>query len=782
MVTKPKYSWINNFAEFVVAKRWYILAASLLLVMGLGSGAQHLTFNNDYRVFFGEDNPQLKAFDDMQATYTKDDNIFIVLAPKDGNVFTKKTLAAIEKFTEKSWQVPFSSRVDALTNYQHTYSEEDDLYVENLVEDASSLTQADLSRIREIALNEQLLVHRLISDDGDVTGINITLKLPGEKFGEEKASVEAARALVAELRAENPEIDTYLTGNVMLSNAFGEAAQLDSQTLLPAMFGVVFITILLSTRSIVGMIATFLVLVFSIASAMGAAGWMGVVLSAPVMSAPTMILTLAVADSIHILITLFQYMRKGNDKYESIKESIRVNFMPVFITSLTTVIGFLTMNFSDVPPFHDLGNITAMGIASAFLFSIFTLPAVVAVLPLRVKAVSDEAEKATLLGKLAESVIANRKAMLWGTTIVVLVVTSMITQNALNEQFVNYFDERIEFRRDTDFLNENLTGIYSLQFSLGSGDAGAINNPEYLKKVEEFKTFYEKQEGVVHVNAFTEVAKRINKSMHGDTAKYYAIPENRNEAAQYLLLYEMSLPYGLDLNNQMDVDKSATRFTVTTKNLPSVEIIELSTKGEDWLRANAPEYMYSDASSPAVMFSHITQRQIYSMIEGNIWAIVLITLVMIFAISSLKFGLLSVIPNVLPIAAGFGLWGILVGEIDSALAMVFGMTLGIVVDDSVHFLSKYMRAIRENGMSPEDAIRYAFNTVGKAIVVTTIVLTIGFMVLGQSSFKMNSGMAQLTSLTIVLALIIDFLLLPALLLAVTKKSQHTDSKTTLAQG
>ena len=777
MVTKPQYPWISKFADWVVNKRWYIILGTLIITFMAASGAQHLGFNNDYRVFFSPDNPQLKALDNLQATYTKDDNIFVVLEPKDGNVFTKETLAAIEELTKKSWQTPFSSRVDAITNFQHTYSEEDDLFVEDLVDGAMTKSEEDIAKIKTVALKEPLLVDRLISKDGRITGVNITLKLPGKQVGEEAIAVKFAREMTAEFEKNHPNIKTYLSGVVMLSNAFGEAAQLDMSTLIPLMFLVVLITILLTTRSINGVFVSLIVLIFSVASAMGIAGWMGIELTAPAMSAPTMILTIAVADSIHILITMLQYMRAGNSKIESVKESIRVNFLPVFITSLTTVIGFLTMNFSEVPPFHDLGNITAIGISAAFFFSILTLPALMSVLPTLIKKKEGATGEPKLgFSGLSNFVIKNNKSLLWISTFVVIIVSSFITMNQLNEQFVNYFDERIQFRTDTDFLNDNLTGIYTIEYSLNSGENGGINNPEYLNRVERFKEFYEKQSHVVHVNAFTEVAKRINRSMHGDNEEYYAVPKNRNEAAQYLLLYEMSLPYGLDLNNQMNVSKSSTRFTVTTENITSVELIKLATAGETWLKENAPKEMYSDGTGTAIMFSHITQRQIYSMISGNMWAIGLISIVMIFALRNLKFGLLSIIPNVLPILAGFGVWGLLVGEIDSGLAMVFGMTLGIVVDDSVHFMTKYLRATRELGKSPEDAVRYAFSTVGKAILVTSIILSAGFIILAQSSFRMNSGMAQMTAITIILALIIDMFLLPPLMMRLSK-SQNKETNT-----
>ncbi len=186
-----------------------------------------------------------------------------------------------------------------------------------------------------------------------------------------------------------------------------------------------------------------------------------------------------------------------------------------------------------------------------------------------------------------------------------------------------------------------------------------------------------------------------------------------------------------------------------------------------WLRDNAP-YMQSNGASPSVMFAYIGQRNIRSMLIGTSVALVLISLILIFALRSVRLGLISLVPNLAPAAMGFGLWGLLYGQVGLGLSVVMGLTLGIVVDDTVHFLSKYLRARREQGLSSEDAVRYAFHTVGIALIITTLVLIAGFMVLTQSAFKLNSDMGLLTAITIGLALLADFIFLPPLLMKVDK--------------
>ena len=771
---------ITKWSEVVTRFRWPILLSTLVIAFGLASQGK-MQFDGDYHAFFSESNPELEAFDALQEKYTKDDNFLLVLSPENGKVFTKENLAAIEELTEEAWNTPYSSRVDAITNFQHTKAVEDDLYVDDLSYESVTKSPSEIENIRETALKEPLLVHRLINQDGSVTAINVTVKLPGEDTAAEIPEVSSfVRNMIADFENDHPNFDVHTSGLVPLNNAFFESSQKDLG-LIGIMFLLVILTTFILTRSLASTISTLLVVIMSIISAVGFVGLTGIKLTPPSAVFPTMILTLAVADSIHILITMLQKMRnEGLDKIAAIKESLRLNFMPVLITSLTTVIGFLTMNFGDVPPFWHLGNITAFGMFMAFLFSTTTLPALMAILPVKVKQRTEQKkQKTSWYTNLGSLVGAHPIRSTLASLVIIGILSSFAIQNNFNDDFVNYFDERVKFKTDTDYISDNLTGIYNIEFSIPSGESGGINNPEYLGNLQKFERWLEGQPEVVHVNAFSEVTRRVNKSMHGDQEEYYKVPDNREEAAQYLLLYEMSLPFGLDLNNQINVDKSESRMTVTLKNLTSAEMIAFAERSEKWMKENTPEKMQALAVSPTLMFSKIGFRQASSMLYGNIAALLLISFILILALRNLKLGLLSLIPNVAPILVGFGIWYFYKGTINVGMVIVFGMTLGIIVDDTVHFMSKFLRAQREYGYDSRKAVTYAFETVGKALVTTTIVLMAGFAVLATSSFAMNSYMARITVIIIPAALIIDFILLPALLILLSNDKPRIPSVQTV---
>lgn len=760
---------IEHYGNWLIRWRYFVLFATLILV-ALTTLGFPLKFETDYRIFFKKDNPQLLAFEELQDTYTKSDNVLFVLAPQNGQVFTNQTLEALEWLTHQAWQIPYSIRVDSITNFQYTYAQEDELIVEDLITDAKALSQTNIERIRKIVLQEPQLVNHLISATGHVAGINVTVQLPGKQQDKEVPEVvEFVRNLADQVRERYPQIEVYLTGIVVLNNAFPEASQQDLSTLVPAMFLLIFILLWLLLRVWSGIVATVLLVLLATVSALGLAGLMGISLAGPSTAAPIMILTLAIADSVHILTVIrHEIHNNGRTKYEAIVESLRVNFLPIFLTSLTTAIGFLSMNFSDVPPFRDLGNIVAMGVFIAFILSVSFLPALMAILPVRSN------QKASFLNKLGFSsssllmehlgqfVVQRQHNLMWSMAAFIVFLIAFLPRNEINDIFWEYYDETFAFRIASDFTAEHLTGVTDIHYSLGAGQSDGINDPKFLRMVANFVEWYRQQPEVIHVSSIIEILKRLNKNMHGDDPSYYRLPEQRNLVAQYLLLYEMSLPYGLDLNNQINVDKSATRVSVLLKNLSDNEVLAVEKRAQQWLQKNA-QFEVSGASS-IIMFVHMNSRNIRSMLWGAILALVLVSIILIVALRSVKFGLISLIPNLVPAAMAFGLWGMLVGQVGVGLSVVAGLTIGIVVDDTIHYLNKYLHARREQGLSSPEAVRYAFRNVGMALCITSIVLVAGFLILSLSHFYATVTMGMMTAIVIGFALLTDFLFLPPLLM------------------
>jgi predicted RND superfamily exporter protein len=757
----------SYFSEWVIKHRAIVILLSVIIVGATGSGLRHLGFDDDYRAFFNENNPELIAFNEVENTYTKSDNVFIVISPKTGDIFVPKVLGLIEEMTQDAWQMPYSRRVDSLQNFQNTYAEEDDLIVEDLYEEANDLSTADIRRIKEVSETDPLLFKRLVSEDGRVTAINIVLEYPKIDSGKElKEVVVMTRQLIKDYEAKYPSVNFYVTGVSLLNTSFVEAGESDVMTLVPISFVLMLLFMYFLLKSPSAVFGVMMVIIFSDLVALGMAGHIGIQLSPASVPSTQMIMVLAVANSIHILVSFIFSMEHKIPQTKALSESIRLNLQPILLTSVTTMIGFLGLNFSEVPPFNDLGNIVAMGVFASLCFSLTFLPALMSYLPVRVKYQEDtDVEK---LARLSGFVIKNQNMILVAMVGIVLVAGYLTTWNRAEEQFVKYFDETVKFRTDSDFASGTLGGLYQLVYSVPGEGKGSISEPEYLENLDKFAEWLKQQPETINVYVLTDTMKRLNKNMHGDDPAFYTLPKSREMAAQYLLLYEMSLPYGLDLNNQVNVDKSATRVFITLNEVSNLTLLSYEARIQSWLKANVPASMQAPGTGALMMFAHIAEKNINGMLKGSILTLFLISIILIFALRSLKIGIISLAPNLVPVVIGFGLWGLIYQEVNMALATVVSMTLGIVVDDTVHFLSKYLRAKREKGYSTERAITYAYTHVGKALVVSSIVLTVGFVVLMTSPFALNSDMATLTTWIISIALFVDFLLLPVLLLKFDK--------------
>ena len=751
------------YGKIIVKRKWITLLLGILFTILWVMGLSGLSINPDNRIFFSKDNPQLVALETLERTYSRDDNVYMVLAPKSGDIFSPHSLEATRELTERLWKTPFSSRVDSITNFQWIRADGDDVTISDLVE-KGNISSSIAENARKIALNEPLIKNLLVNSESSVTGINVNIIMPEDPIASGGATIEIMKFIRYEQKrfAEKwPDIDLYVSGGVPLTLAFTEVSMKDISTLLPITLLVIFIIAGVALRSITAAFLTAFIAIISAVGMMGASGYMGVIINAVTSNAPLMLLILTIAHCVHIISTQRQQMRKGKDKSDAIIESLRVNIQPVFITSATTSVGFLSMHFSDSPPFRELGYMLAAGNLIAFVNASLVLPSLLAILPARVRQ-TEISIADSLMTRLGDFVVSKQKILFRVTGILVVVFLFGISYIKLDDTWTTYFGHEFEIRSHSDFLEDNLTGLNVIEYSVPSGEEGGINNPEYLANLDKFANWYRDQDGVNHVSVISDTIKRLNKAMNGDDESFYRIPENRELAAQFMLLYELSVPFGLDLNSRINVPKSATRMTVSVQHASSAHLRGLDEKAQVWLSDNIPSFQ-TIGSGLSVIFAHLSERNINSMLFGSFIALVIISLILILAFRSFTIGIISLVPNLFPAAMAFGIWGYFVGEVGIAIAVVGAMTLGIVVDDTVHFLSKYLRGRKELGKNPEDSVKYAFSTVGFALLVTSVALVGGFMVLASSGFRVNSDLAQLSMITIALALIADFFFLPPLL-------------------
>ena len=760
-------SLLERYLATTLRHRRAVVALAVLAMCAATIGVRFIGVTNNYLVFFRDNDPRLLAFRALENTYSSTDRALVAITPRDGSVFTREALAAVTELTDAAWEAPYVRRVDSLTNYSHSEAVgEDDLVVGPLVEDAASLGDDDLARIEAVAMDAADLVGRLISRNGNTTGVAITFVLPENQDQGVLEINEYLDALLERARARHPDIAYHATGDVPMHRAFAQATADDLATLTPIVLVAIAVLTAVLLRSVVATGAVLAVVAFSVNTTVGLAGWSGVVFSPTNSGVPIIVMVVAVADAIHIVTSMLLGMKRGLDRERAILEAFRINTWPIFLTSVTTAAGFLGLNAAESPPFHDLGNYVALGVSCALVYTMTLLPAVLAMLPLRVP--PQLAEESTVFHRIAAFVIERRRAVLLAATGCVLVLATGTLRIELNDNPIRYFDDRYEFRRDSDYVARNLTSLDRLEYSLDAGRDGAITEPGYLRTVDAFAAWFRQQPEVTHVQAFPDVIKRLNRNLHGDDPTFHRLPADRERAAQYLLLYELSLPFGSDLNDRIDVAKSATRMVVSTDGSWSRELLQLDERAQRWLRENAPG-LAGEATGISMLFAHVSRSSIDSMLGGTAGVLAVVSLVLVVVFRSLRIGLLSLVPNFIPAIMSFGLWGHLVGRVGIASSVMVAIAFGIIVDDTIHFLTKYLRG-RRGGLAPPEAVRATFSTVGHALLTTTVVLAAGFMVFSFSGFEVSWSLGLLVATTILLALGADFLLLPALLLTIDRTS------------
>lgn len=755
-------AYFDRYLTWVLNHRLSVILLCIAVAAVSAAGLRHLSYVGDYEVFFDEENEHLAAYREMENTYSRNDSVSFVLAPKDGNVFTAAILSVIERLTEEAWQAPFARRVDSISNFQFTTAEGDELVVRDLVEHADELSAEELSQIEAYALSEPEIAGRLVSPSGHVSMVNIRVLFPEIEPDETNQVVTFGRDLMERYKAENPDLTIHLTGSAVINQGFVEGAANDMTSLVPTMYVILLIVAGILLRSFWSVFAIFLLIVLTILSSVGIASWIGLPLTAPSVSAPTIILTIVVATAVHILSRMLRSLREGRSRTEALMDAFRANISPVSLACLTTAIGFLCLLVSVVPPYRFLGLTTAIGAAFTFAYSVTFLPALLSLLPLRPSRISRQ--HGAVWDGFSHFLISHQNRVLGATLICVVSALSFLPRNQINDTFVTYFDKDLPVRTSAEFAIENMGGLYAVSLSFPAGRDGGISDPSYMRGLEKFSEWARAHPLVAHVATLNHTIKRLNRNMHGDDPDWYVLPQDRELAAQYLLLYEMSLPQGLDLTDQIDIGKSATKVVLSLKDVTNADIRRFEREFSAWQANNLPASMRTVVTGPSVMFAYIWESSALSNLVGMIVAAVMIGLIIMAALRSVRLGLISLIPNLLPAAMAFGIWGATNGWIDVASSSVAMISLGMVVDDTIHFLSKYRYAREQRAASAEAAVQYAFRNVGPALVTTTCVLAIGFMVLAQSTLTLNGTMGLLTAITIVLALVLDFLLLPILLI------------------
>jgi predicted RND superfamily exporter protein len=766
---------VNNVSKSYSIKSrhaWIVLLTMTALLLATTSGSQFLSFTTDFRSYFSTENPQLKAFEQLEADFNKQDTLIFLVEMKDqsSSVLNPIGLHFLNELTNTAWQIPFARRVDSLINYQRIEATIDELIIGDLVPSNVTITDQSIAQLSHYIQQQPRLVNNLISKDESLALVVVSLTLPN---GDEQASkmlVADAKERLAALAQD--DINIQLFGSTVINLALAEAVEKDMVLLIPLSYLLIFVAIFFLSRSLIGTLLALLMTLLSVSSVFGIFGWTGHHLTPVVGIVPSMIMIIVIADCMHILVSFQHYLKQGFDKAEAISAAVRINIKPILITSITTTLGLLCLNFSESPPYRDLGNLVAIAAIIAGILALTWFPACLFLFARPEALKSFKTRKTSkfdnLFNVISTGIFNHPKRIV--TTVIISIAIALIgiMQLEFNEQWHQYYDESYDVRKALDTQNDKLYGVNFIQYSVGSGKAEGVYAVEYQQQLNHLALWISEQNAVGYVDALSAQVKELNQKLNADDKKMYKIPDSRELIAQSLLAYEMSLPLGMGMDQYINIDRSASRLTVNLHKSTSKQLIALDKKILLQAKTHYPMLHLESGTGLDMVFANISDSNSLSLMKGTALALFLISIILIFVFKSLRLGLISLIPNIMPIILAYGAWGFISGRIDLGLSIVACMSLGLVVDDTVHFLSKYKLA-RQQHKTKEQAIQYAFSTVGIAMLITTFVLATGFSLLALSSFYPTHGMGALLALTAVFALIIDFLFLPVLLIMFDKK-------------
>ena len=761
---------VDYLAETIIRYRPLCIIISILILAGLAQGLSKINFNPDINAFFPENDTLTTSHLSIEDTYSSMDNAVIGIGVKEGTVFTNEVLSLLEDLTERAWKTPHSLRVDSLSNYSYVSADGDNLYIEPFLEGSSTYDLKTLKEKELIIEEEELAYGAIISKDKKTSLINIVFDPPRKDIeAEYQESLNYVLGFLEEARKNHPEVDLIISGIVYMEYQSPMLLKAQMPKLMPTAILVILLTLFLLLRSLVAVAGSFLVILMSVVSAMGSIGFMSGDIAQPFIMVPILIATLAVADCVHLFTLYFQNLDSSRKSKEAMLESLKLNLQPLFLTSLTTAIGFLSLNLAPVEPLRGIGNGVAVGVFLAFIFTVLLLAPIVSYFNVKQsKNINFQKNIARKLGKFS---IKNYKRLLVIVPVISCFLMAFIPLNKTNDNPLEFYSERYTTSAaDSKWISQRIGGTFPVSYELNS--QGIVSDPEFLREVDKFSEWLASNKEVLHVSSLSKIMKNLNKTLHGKQEEWNIIPTEPDLSAQYLFFYEMSLPYGLDLTNSISQNKESIKLVASLKELGSLEYREFAKRVENYASQNMPEDMVSIGTGTRPIFAFLSNMLITQLVYALGIGIVLITATIILFFRSLRYGMLTSVTNLLPIGVAFGIWAIVSGEISMLVGIGMGTTLGIIVDFTVHFLSKYLHARRQKNLSAEEAVEYAFETVGFALIITSFSLILGFLVLLQAFFIPIHGFVLFSSIAFLSALIIDLLLFPALLITWDKRYNY----------
>ena len=766
-------------------KPWLFLSLSVLMIVFFSWQLQFAIIDTTTEGFLKKTDPAIITYEKFREEFGRDEN-FIVAIETD-QVFSKEflsTLIAIHR--ELEIEVPHVDDVSSLYNVRDIYGEDDELYVEDFLDDLPD-DELGIKRLQEKAFSHPLYKDSYFSADGKMANIyvrpdihfayknpktgEITYELLGES--EIHSMFVTIQAVVANHVGENTKV--YIAGSPALTEELNVYLVGDMFKFIFLVVVIIAAILFLLFRRLIPVVLPLLVMLTALLSTMGLMSITRQPIQMPTVILPSFILAVGVGDAVHLLTIFFRKIKLGEDKKQALQSALRHTGLPIFFTSITTAASLCSFGQSEVLPVANLGLFAAAGVMFAFLYTIFLLPALLAIIPFKIQSTGNQKEpKRTLIDDFLDFSISFSK----NHSIKIVVISLMImmvslysaSQLVFSHNPVKWLPEDSLGRQSVEILDEKIKGTVSIEIVIDTGEFDGVKDAQFMAKLDEITTVLEDFETdrlkVGKVLSVTRLLKETNKALFGNEQSEYRVPDNRPLIAQEFLMLETS--GAEDLFKLVDRNYQKARVTVLT---PWTDAVYLGDYTRDLhsLVADKLQGEYEFELTGIVPMLAKTLKQIMTATACSYMiAFVVITFMMIVLLGSFKYGIISMIPNLLPITMALGFMQITGAPLDMFSMLIGSIAIGLSVDDTVHFMHGFRRVYERTG-DAELAVSETLYSSGRAMLTTSIVLCCGFLIYLFSVMNNLQDFGTYTALCIVVALLADFWMAPALVLILNRK-------------
>jgi uncharacterized protein len=751
-----------RLADWIFRWRYPLCALIVAGFVGLAPLFNFTEIDNDISMWIAEDDPVYQTYERFRKEFGGQRTLLIAL--RSDRLFTAESLEFIREVSEDIERVDTVERVQSLSTANVVRSlpegpeDEGGIEVQPLLDEDLTDPGAP-ARVRQRALDDFLLRGDLVSEDGTATGILVS-------FDEDR--IDAVRTGVIDrihelVNARLPAgMTAYYNGSLEISETYNRITLENTKTLTPPILLLTVGAIFMMFRSwrITGVLVVAVVV--SAVWTMGLFVLMGFTYNILASMLPPLVIILAIADDVHIVQHFNHELRATGDKAHAFKSSVRHLFVPLLGASGATALGLLSLGTSDVVAVRSFGIGAAAGVMVDFVMSLVFVPTLLMMLKPEHGVAPQERYLLRPMQRVAHFSIRYAKPVLALTLVILAFSAAGITSLRVDTNHVNFFADDHPLHQSAELIDQKLSGIYSFNVLL-EGEPDSMKSPDALRRMEELRSRLETLPFVRKVVSVADYVKRVNRELNGGDAAQAVIPESADAIAQELFVFELSDDGRAELERMVASDYSRAQMSVKLASMSSDLVFEqINRAEEEAARVFAGSGITPTVTGSGRIFSTLDHYLVVSQLSSFATAFVTVFAVIFIVFRSARFGLLAIIANALPVCAVLGLMGWLGISLNVATVMVASVALGIVDDDTIHFIGRFRREAAR-GAGTEEAIELATMHEGRASLTTAIINSLGYGIMLFSTYKPTAWFGGLLALTMVVAFLAEVLVVPAVI-------------------